>query len=126
MDSDSPTTEPAVKVEPVPQFLGVHEDQYAFAYTIHITNEGDEIITLKDRHWIITHGDGHQEEVVGEGVVGETPELPPGSRYTYTSGAFLPTRTGSMRGSYGFTAEDGRSFRVEIPEFALLSPDSLH
>lgn len=117
---------PPVKIEPVPQYLGMHEDQYAFAYTIHITNEGSENITLRNRHWIITHGDGHQEEVIGDGVVGETPELPPGSRYTYTSGAFLPTRTGSMKGSYGFTAADGRSFRVEIPEFALLTPDSLH
>ena len=36
-----------VKIEPVPQYLGEHEDQYAFAYTIHITNQGDEIITLR-------------------------------------------------------------------------------
>ena len=119
-------TDPAVKIEPIPQYLGMHEDQYAFAYTIHITNEGEEAITLQNRHWIITHGDGHQEEVIGDGVVGETPELPPGSRATYPSGAGLPTRTGSMTGSYGFTAADGRRFRVEIPEFALLTPDALH
>lgn len=115
-----------VKIEPMPQYLGVHEDQFAFAYTIHITNEGAENIVLRDRHWIITHGDGHEEEVVGEGVVGETPELPPGARFTYTSGAFLPTRTGSMRGSYGFTGQDGRGFRVDIPEFALVIPDALN
>jgi len=115
-----------VKIEPQPQYLGVHEDQFAFAYTIHITNEGAENITLKDRHWIITHGDGRQEEVIGEGVIGETPELPPGARFTYTSGAFLPTRTGSMRGSYGFVTQDGTDFRVDIPEFALVIPDALN
>jgi ApaG protein len=115
-----------VKVIPVPQYLGEHEEQHAFAYTIHITNEGDEPIILKNRHWIITHGDGNVEEVIGEGVVGETPELPPGARYSYTSGAFIPTRVGSMKGSYGFVTRDGRVFRVEIPEFALLAPDSLH
>ena len=120
------SSEQSLKIEPMPQYLGRHDDQYAFAYTIHITNKGVLAVTLKDRHWIITHGDGTTEEVVGEGVVGETPELPPGSRFTYTSGAFLPTRSGSMRGTYGFEAEDGESFRVEIPEFALISPDALH
>jgi ApaG protein len=120
------STSMPVKIEPLPQYLGVHEDQFAFAYTIHITNQGAETITLKDRHWIITHGDGRQEEVSGEGVIGETPELPPGARFTYTSGAFLPTRTGSMRGSYGFVTEGGEGFRVDIPEFALVVPDALN
>ena len=117
---------PAVKIEPFPQYLGEHENQYAFAYTIRITNESATTIRLRNRHWIITHGNGHQEEVAGEGVVGETPELPPGARYSYTSGAFLPTRTGSMQGSYGFTDAEGREFRVPIPEFALLVPDALN
>jgi ApaG protein len=120
---NEPTT---VHIVPVPQFLGEHGDQYAFAYTIQITNHGDEPITLRNRHWIITHGDGSQEEVIGEGVVGETPELAPGTSYTYSSGAVIPTRVGSMRGSYGFITGDGRSFRAEIPEFALHAPDSLH
>ena len=115
-----------VKIVPVPRYLGEHQDQYAFAYTINITNEGTQTITLRNRHWIITHGDGRKEEVVGDGVVGETPELPPGARFTYTSGAFIPTRVGSMRGSYGFTTESGESFRVDIPEFALTTPSSLN
>jgi ApaG protein len=120
------TLEKSLKIEPMPKYLGEHDDQFAFAYTIHITNEGGQTVTLKDRHWIITHGDGRMEEVAGEGVVGETPELPPGSRFTYTSGAFLPTRTGSMKGSYGFESASGDVFRVEIPEFALITPDALH
>ncbi|NIM69250.1 MAG: Co2+/Mg2+ efflux protein ApaG [Xanthomonadales bacterium] len=115
-----------VQVVAEPRYLGEHEDQFAFAYTIRITNRSDAVITLRNRHWIITHGDGSQEEVIGEGVVGETPRLEPGRCYTYTSGALIPTRVGSMRGSYGFVTEDGVSFRAEIPEFALLTPDSLH
>ena len=71
---------------------------------------GPQTITLQNRHWIITHGDGNEEEVVGDGVVGETPELPPGARFTYTSGAFMPTRVGSMQGSYGFVTQDGEQF----------------
>lgn len=115
-----------VEVVAVPKFLGEHQDQFAFAYTIHITNQGSVPITLRNRHWIITHGDGSREEVIGEGVIGETPKLEPGASYTYTSGALIPTRVGSMKGSYGFVTGQGESFRAEIPEFALHAPDSLH
>ena len=113
-----------VKVIAIPQYLGEHEDQFAFAYTIHITNESDQQITLRNRHWVITHGDGSKEEVIGEGVVGETPALAPGASYSYTSGALIPTPVGSMKGSYGFTTDSGRSFRAEIPEFVLRNPEA--
>jgi len=115
-----------VIVSAEPRFLGEHEDQFAFAYTIHITNRGAEVITLRNRHWIITHGDGSEEEVIGEGVIGETPELEPGAQYSYTSGALIPTPVGSMKGSYGFVKRNGERFRAEIPEFALHAPDALH
>ena len=121
MSADHP-----VHVEAVPQFLGEHEQQFAFAYTMHITNRGDLTITLQNRHWIITHGDGSEEEVIGEGVIGENPELEPGASYSYTSGALIPTPVGSMKGSYGFVTQKGESFRAEIPEFALHAPDSLN
>ena len=107
-----------------PEFLGQHEDKFAFSYTIHITNRSDQNITLRNRHWVITHADGSVEEVMGEGVVGETPELAPGKSYSYTSGAVIPTRVGSMRGSYGFVTADGQSFRTKIPEFTLQTPDA--
>jgi ApaG protein len=113
-----------VHVEAQPRFLGQHEDKFAFAYTISITNRSDRVITLRNRHWIITHADGSVEEVIGEGVIGETPELPPGKSYSYTSGALIPTPMGSMRGSYGFVTADGHSFRAEIPEFVLRNPEA--
>ena len=116
----------SVEVVAVPQFLGEHQEQFAFAYTIRITNQSEIAITLRNRHWIITHGDGSEEEVIGEGVIGETPELEPGASYSYTSGALIPTPVGSMKGSYGFVTCRGESFRAEIPEFALHAPDSLH
>ena len=107
-----------------PEFLGQHEDKFAFSYTIYITNRSDQNITLRNRHWVITHADGSIEEVMGEGVIGETPELAPGKSYSYTSGAVIPTRIGSMRGSYGFVTDDGHSFRTEIPEFTLQTPNA--
>ena len=47
-----------MRVVATPQFLGEHQDQFAFAYTIRITNQGDQRITLRNRHWIITSADG--------------------------------------------------------------------
>ena len=113
-----------VSVVAQPEFLGRHEEKFAFAYTIYITNQSDQVITLRNRHWIITHADGAVEEVIGEGVIGQTPELAPGKSYSYTSGALIPTAVGSMRGSYGFVTASGQSFRAQIPEFTLQSSDA--
>ena len=52
-----------VHVVAQPEFLGRHEDKFAFAYTIYITNRSDQNITLRNRHWIITHANGETEEV---------------------------------------------------------------
>jgi ApaG protein len=113
-----------VQVVAQPEFIGKHEDKFAFAYTMYITNQSDQLITLRNRHWIITHADGGVEEVIGEGVIGKTPELAPGKSYSYTSGALIPTPIGTMRGSYGFVTADGFSFRATIPEFTLHKPDT--
>jgi ApaG protein len=115
-----------VAVSPSPSFLGTQQGQYAFAYEITITNLTDAPVQLLSRHWIITHGNGQVEEVYGEGVVGQQPRLEPGESFTYQSGALIPTRNGSMSGSYEFTRDDGERFRVTIPEFVLAAPESLH
>ena len=48
---------------------------------------------LLTRHWIITDGTGHVEEVNGPGVVGKQPMLAPGESFTYTSGCPLRRRS---------------------------------
>jgi ApaG protein len=115
-----------VEISPHPSYLGKQREQYAFAYEITITNYSDVPVKLLNRHWIITHGNGFIEEVKGEGVVGEKPRLEPGESFTYSSGALIPTRNGSMSGSYEFTTDDGHRFHVAIPEFVLAAPESLH
>ena len=116
----------SVRVVAHPEFLGQHDDKFAFSYTMHITNESDQNITLRNRHWIITHGDGSIEEVSGEGVVGEQPHLKPGEGFQYTSGTMLETPMGTMTGSYQMVADDGSTFDAEIPEFLLTTPRTLH
>lgn len=102
------------------------EKRYVFAYTIRITNEGNETAQLRTRHWVITHGNGKVEEVRGPGVVGHQPTLRPGEHFEYTSGCVLETPRGSMRGTYQMIRPDGRTFDAEVASFALSMPHSLN
>ena len=96
--------------------------QYFFAYRITIHNTGRVPAKLLSRRWIITHGDGHVEEVQGEGVIGEQPHLRPGEAFEYTSAAVLRTPIGTMHGEYRMHADDGHTFFAPIPVFRLLGP----
>ena len=49
------------------------EGRYVFAYTVHIRNDGKVPARLLGRRWLITDGNGKEQEVVGEGVDGEQP-----------------------------------------------------
>lgn len=115
-----------VKVSVVPVYLDEHsdpsEDHYVWAYTVQVENLSDRKIQLLNRHWVITDGTGHIQEVQGEGVVGEKPTLHPGEGFRYTSGTSLATPTGVMVGSYEMRDEFGRTFPIEVPLFSLDSP----
>ncbi|QNM98247.1 Co2+/Mg2+ efflux protein ApaG [Chitinimonas koreensis] len=113
-----------------PQYLEDQSDEaagrYVFAYHIGILNSGSVPAQLLSRHWIITEAAGSVQEVRGQGVVGEQPQLKPGDSFSYTSGVALSTPVGTMRGSYQFMAEDGTAFEAEIAEFVLSVPRVLH
>lgn len=102
------------------------KDRYVFAYTITISNTGTEPAKLMKRHWIITDANGHVEEVRGDGVIGEQPNLKPGETFEYTSGAILSTPVGAMEGSYLMLTEEGDQFNAPIPAFSLAVPNILH
>ena len=99
---------------------------YVFAYAITIKNTGQIAALLISRHWIITDANNRVEEVRGLGVVGHQPLLQPGEQFEYTSGCALKTPQGSMTGKYFCVAEDGEQFEVQIPEFVLSLPRTLH
>jgi ApaG protein len=101
------------------------DDRYVFAYTVSISNEGNEPAQLRTRHWIITDGRGVIEEVRGDGVVGEQPHLRPGQTFQYTSGCVLATPVGTMQGSYRMWRTDGTFFDASIAPFSLASPRTL-
>jgi ApaG protein len=100
--------------------------QFVFAYTVTIGNDGVEPAQLRTRHWIITDGNGNVQEVRGDGVVGQQPNLAPGESYEYTSGCVLETPHGTMRGSYQMVRPSGEQFDAEIAPFLLAVPNSLN
>ena len=100
--------------------------QYFFSYTVTIVNNGNLNAKLQSRHWIISDSNGRVQEVRGDGVVGEQPELAPGEGFRYTSGTILETPVGDMNGSYQMIADDGVEFDAEIPTFVLSMPNTLH
>ena len=102
------------------------KQQFVFAYKVRITNTGERPAQVISRHWIITDGDQAEQEVRGLGVVGQQPLLAPGETFEYTSGCPLKTPVGTMRGSYHCVGENGVPFEVEIPEFVLAMPRTLH
>ncbi|MCL1141911.1 Co2+/Mg2+ efflux protein ApaG [Shewanella gaetbuli] len=123
------TTPSPVKIKVETEYLEQQSDasdnKYLFTYTITIINVGDQAVTLKDRHWIITNSNGEKSEVKGPGVVGETPTIAPNTAYQYSSGTVLETPLGFMQGSYGMEYSNGKSFAAPIEPFRLAVPGIL-
>jgi ApaG protein len=117
-----------IEVAVTPRFLpersSPEQGHYFWAYTIEITNKGQETVQLKTRHWRITDALGRVQEVRGAGVVGEQPRLAPGESFEYTSGVPLPTPSGFMIGSYSMVTDTGERFDIAIPAFSLDSPEA--
>ncbi len=84
------------------------DGQWFFTYAIRITNESEEVVQLLSRHWIITDGNGHTEEVRGPGVIGEQPVLRPGEVFQYASNCPLQTPLGTMHGTFLMLLEGGQ------------------
>jgi ApaG protein len=120
----------SIRVRVEPRFERERSDpirrQYFFSYTVEIANEGPEVVQLLSRRWTITDGNGRVEEVRGPGVIGQTPVLAPGHRFTYTSFCPLPTSIGSMEGTYTMRRSDGTTFEAQIPTFVLEDPESIN
>ena len=96
---------------------------YVFAYFITIENYSSKTIELTHRFWEIFDSLNKTEFVEGEGVIGQTPVLKPNDTYSYSSGCFLESNVGAMKGFY--TMKDIKTFeqfKVAIPTFKLATP----
>ncbi|MEQ1671466.1 MAG: Co2+/Mg2+ efflux protein ApaG [Hyphomicrobium sp.] len=115
-----------IRIRVEPKYLddqsSPEDSHFVWSYAVEINNDGVETVQLKTRTWRITDGLGRTEEVRGPGVVGQTPSIPPGGSFNYTSGCPLKTPQGIMVGSYQMADEAGLLFDVAIPAFSLDSP----
>jgi len=118
-----------VSVEPAyqPGYSRPELKKFIFSYKIIIENQGSETVQLLRRHWYIYDSGGLNQEVEGEGVIGEQPILEPGERHSYSSWCALTTGFGKMKGTYLMENQNGKKqFEVVIPEFQLILPGFLN
>ena len=116
----------SVAVRHLPEQSERDKGNYAFAYTVTISNSGEVTAQLIARHWVITDAAGHVDEVRGLAVVGHQPVLKPGESFEYTSWTRLATPHGTMRGTFFCMTEDAHPFDAAIDEFGLSLASSLH
>jgi ApaG protein len=120
-----------IKISVITNYEGIYykEQQmlYAFSYQITIENLSSDVVQLQARHWDIFDTLNNIETVEGEGVVGQTPILPPGKKYVYSSGCMLKSTIGAMSGFYTMANFSNNTFfKVQIPTFKLVVPFAIN
>ena len=112
--------------EYVPELSNNEDSMFYFSYKVKIKNLGLKKVQLLSRHWDIKDGLGRKKSINGEGVIGKKPIINPGEYYEYKSYCPLKTEFGSMDGFYTMKDENGNLFKTVIPNFGLISPDSIN
>lgn len=96
---------------------------HVFPYVITIENKSSDTVKLTDRFWQISDSLNGTKFVNGEGVVGQTPTIAPNEIFTYSSGCFLESNFGAMKGFYTMiNLKNYEQFKVYIPTFQLTLP----
>jgi len=102
-----------------------HGRPHAFIYFLSVHNDSPVTVTIRGRKWVVTHEDGTQTVVEGDGVVGKHPVIPPGEKFSYNSFHAIATRTAVAEGSFFTSDAEGRAFSARIPPFQLQVPRNL-
>ncbi len=98
---------------------------HAFIYFLSIHNRSSVTVTIRGRKWVVTHDDGSQLVVEGEGLVGKQPVIPPGGQFSYNSFHALPTRGAVAEGAFLGVDSNGHSVLTRIPPFQLQVPETV-
>lgn len=115
-----------IKVSVIPEYDSKNsypsENRYVFKYNITIENDGDFPIKVLKRKWMIFDVGFGFTEIIGDGVIGLTPEIPVNENFTYFSNVMLRSGVGHMSGKYLVRNMDTQdNFEIDIPKFNLLS-----
>ena len=104
------------------QYSKPEQGHYLFTYRVTIENNSEYTVKLLRRTWEIFDSSSERRSVEGDGVVGQQPILMPGDIYEYESACNLNTEIGMMMGTYTMERQiDKAQFKVEIPEFELIT-----
>ncbi len=95
---------------------------HSFIYFISIHNDSDVAVTIRGRKWVVTHSDGTTLVVEGDGVVGETPTIEPGGKFSYNSRHVISTPCAVAEGAYLGLDANGRCVITRIPPFKMTVP----
>jgi ApaG protein len=98
------------------------EKPHSFIYFISIHNNSDVAVTIRGRKWVVTHDDGSVLVVEGDGVVGETPTIQPGGKFSYNSRHIIGTDSAVAEGAYLGVDGCGRRVMMRIPKFQMEVP----
>jgi len=97
---------------------------HAFVYFLTIRNDSKVTVTIRGRKWVVTHEDGSQVVVEGDGVVGQHPVIPPGGSFSYNSFHTIPGRGACAEGAFLAVDDSGRAVKTRIRPFRLQVPAS--
>ncbi|MEI8235431.1 MAG: ApaG domain [Verrucomicrobiota bacterium] len=104
-----------------PQLETPAERPHPFAYYLTIENLSDETVTIQGRKWVVTDAQGHRVVVEGDGVVGKTPRLHPGERFSYHSYHVIASDS-VAEGAFFAINETGERVATRIPRFEMKVP----
>jgi ApaG protein len=103
--------------------LDAPEDKpHPFVYFLTIQNESTQTVTVRARKWVVREKDGEVTVVEGEGVIGQTPEIQPGGRFSYNSYHVVQVDA-QVTGAFLAETANGRLVSARIPDFSLKIPD---
>lgn len=112
-----------VKVHHVKESLHLNNLVNFFNYDISIENQGNDVVQLLRRYWLIKDSLNYDIVVKGAGVIGKTPIVNPSDIFQYTSGCCINGITGSMKGYFTFiNHSSSQIFHVKVPLFNMNVP----
>jgi ApaG protein len=109
------------RVEFNPHEEGTPDRPYGFVYHITIHNDSPHVVTIKGRKWVVTNAENSKLVIEGEGVVGETPRLAPGTQFHYQSYHLIASDS-MAEGAYLGQVDNGERVFVRIPPFKMEVP----
>lgn len=98
---------------------------HLFTYFLSIHNESSLVVTIRSRKWVVTQDDGVVLVFEGDGVVGQTPEISQGQRFSYHSRHEIDSQSAEAQGAYFGLDDFQRRVFVRIPKFRLVVPSTL-